>query len=155
MPNTLTRGQVAEAAAGIGVYATKTVTFDGGTTNNMGDFDGTGNPYKLFTVTGTVFMKLFAVCNVDLAGASATINVGTTLSVAGLIATATGTNIDAGEIWHDNSPDASVELSSVATEKIVKADVYQTVNTANITSGSITYHCIWKPISNDGFVAAT
>ena len=110
MADTFTRGQVAEAAAGIGAYATKTVTFAGGTTNDMGDFDGTGNPYTLFRVTGTVLMKLFAVCTADLAGASATLEIGTALSTAGLIAQTTATNIDNNEIWHDATPDASIEL---------------------------------------------
>lgn len=154
MADNFTRGQVAEAAAGIGAYCTKTVTFAGGTTNDMGDFDGTGNPYKLFTVTGTVLVKLFATCSADLAGASATVEIGTTLSTAGLIAQTTATNIDNGEIWHDATPDASIELSSVATEKIVNQSIYQKVATANVTSGTITYHCIWKPISNDGNVVA-
>jgi len=154
MADTFTRGQVAESAAGIGAYCSKSVTFAGGTTNNMGDFDGTGNPYTLFTVTGTVLMKLFAVCTADLAGASATLEVGTALSTAGLIAQTTATNIDNNEIWHDATPDASIELSSVATEKIVNQNVIQKVGTANITSGSITYHCIWKPISNNGLVVA-
>jgi len=154
MADSFTRGQVAEAAAGIGAYATKTVTFAGGTTNDPGDFDGTGNPMTLFSVTGTVLMKLFATCSADLTGASATIAVGTALSSAGLIASTTATNIDANEIWHDATPDASIELSSVATEKIVRQNVIQTVGTANITAGTVTYHCIWKPISNDGLVVA-
>ena len=154
MADTITRGQLAEAAAGIGIYATKTVTFAGGTANDIGDFDGTGNPCKLFTVTGTVKMKLFAVCEVDLTGASATVEVGTTASTAALIAQTTATGIDAGEIWHDATPDSSVELSSVATEKIVTADVYQKVATANVTAGKITYHCMWVPISNNGNVVA-
>lgn len=150
----LTRGQIAEAAAGIGAYCTKTVTFAGGTANNMGDFDGTGNPYTLFTVSGTVKMKLFGVCSTNLAGALGTVQVGTALSTAGLIALTTGTDIDAGEIWHDATPDASIELSTIATEKIVNQKVIQTVATANITSGVITYHCMWVPISNDGDVVA-
>lgn len=150
----LTRGQIAEAAAGIGAYATKSVTFAGGTTNDIGDFDGTGNPATLFTVTGTVLMKLFATVDTTVQGASATIAVGTALSTAGLIASTTATNLAVNEIWHDATPDASIELSSVATEKIVRQNVIQTVGTANITAGAITYHCIWKPISLDGNVVA-
>jgi hypothetical protein len=150
----LTKGQREEAAAGIGAYATKSMTFAGGTTNDPGDFDGTGNPATLFTVTGTVLMKLFATCDTNLAGASATIAVGTALSTTGLIASTTAANIAANEIWHDATPDASIELSTIATEKIVKQNVIQTVGTANITSGVLTYHCIWKPISLDGNVVA-
>ena len=150
----LTRGQVAEAAAGIGAYVAKTVTFAGGTANDMGDFDGTGNPYTLFTVTGMVMMKLFATCGTDLAGAAATVQVGATGATAALIPLTTATDIDASEIWHDATPDARIELTSVLTEKIVNSNVIQTVATANVTGGVLTYHCIWKPISPDGLVVA-
>lgn len=132
--------------------SSKSVTFAGGTANNMGDFDGTGNPYTLFNVTGTVFMKLFAVCGTDLAGATATVEVGTALSTAGLIAQTTATDIGAGEIWHDATPDTSVEASTVAAEKIVNQDVIQTVGTANITGGALTYYCLWRPISANATV---
>lgn len=132
----------------------KSMTFAGGTTNDPGDFDGTGNPATLFTVTGQVFMKLYAVCGTDLAGATATISVGTALSTAALIAQTTATNIDANEIWHDASPDASIELSSVLTEKIVNQNVIQTVGTANITSGQVTYYCLWRPLSPGATVVA-
>lgn len=150
----LTTGELQAAAAGIGAYAQKTMTFAGGTVNDPGDHDGTGDPSTLFTVTGTVKMKLFATCTTLLAGATATIEVGTALTTAGLIAQTTATNIVANEIWHDATPDASIELWSVATEKIVRQNVIQTVGTANITSGVLVYHCIWTPISLDGNVVA-
>jgi hypothetical protein len=136
-----------------GFVATKTVTFTGGTNAN-GDFDGTGNPSTLFTVTGTIRCKLLAKCTTNLAGASATLSVGTALSAAGLIALTTATDIDAGEIWHDANPDASVELSSVLTEKIVSQDIKATVGTANITSGVIVFTLYWYPLSYDGNVVA-
>lgn len=134
--------------------ASKTVTFAGGTTNDIGDFDGTGNPATLFTVTGTVRMKLFATCGLTLVGATATIAVGTALSNAALIASTTATNVATNEIWHDATPDASIELWTIATEKIVRQNVIQTVGTANITAGSLTYHCLWAPISANANVVA-
>jgi len=150
----LTQGKVQQLAA-LGYFPVeKSMTFAGGTTNDPGDHDGTGDPATLFTVTGQVFMKLFAVCEVALEGASATIAVGTALSSAGLIASTTAANIIANEIWHDATPDASIELSSVATEKIVNQNVIQTVGTANITAGRLKYFCLWKPISADGNVVA-
>jgi len=144
----LTQGQLYETTALGGQMATKTMTFAGGTTNDPGDFDGTGNPATLFTVTGVVRMRLFAVCNTNLAGATATLSVGTASTTAGLIAQTTATDIDANEIWYDATPDATVELYSVATEKIVTQNVIQTVGTANITSGALTYYCIWAPVSD-------
>lgn len=137
-----------------GFIATKTMTFAGGTTNDPGDYDGTGNPATLFDVTGSIRCKLLAKCTTNLAGASATVSVGTALSAAGLIASTTATNLAANEIWHDNAPDASVELTSVLTEKIVSQDIIQTVGTANITGGVIVYTLFWYPLSYDGNAVA-
>ena len=52
--------------------AEKEITFVGGTPNAIGDFDGTGNPFDIFTVTGTVRMKIYAICTTNLAGAAGT-----------------------------------------------------------------------------------
>jgi len=131
------------------------VTFAGGTANNLGDYDGTGNPATLFTITGSVLLRLLAICTTSLAGTSATVEVGTALSTAGLIALTTATEIDINEIWHDaTTPDSSIELSSVLTEKIVSQDVIQTVKTANITAGVIKYIALYYPLSSDGSVVA-
>ena len=130
----------------------KVMTFAGGTTNDPGDYDGTGNPATLFVVKGTVRMRILAKCITNLAGASATIAVGTALSATGLITTTTATDIDANEIWHDATPDASVEATSVLAEKIVSQNVIQTVATANITAGKIIYTCIWYPLTENAEV---
>ena len=150
----LTRGELMQAAAGLGAVTEKVMTFAGGTTNDPGDHDGTGDPATLFTVTGTVLMKIFALCEATLVGATATIEVGTAINTAGLIAQTTATNIAINEIWHDATPDASVEASTVVAERIVNQNVIQTVGTANITSGVIRYIAVWKPISLDGDVSA-
>lgn len=144
----LTQGQLNETQALGGQITSKTITFDGGTTNAIGDHDGTGDPFSIFTVTGVVSMRLFAVVATGLAGATATIEVGTAINTAGLIAQTTATNLAANEIWHDATPDASVELATVAAEKIVSQSVIGTVGTANITSGVLNFYCIWKPLSD-------
>jgi hypothetical protein len=133
--------------------AEKTMTFAGGTVNDPGDFDGTGNPATLFTVSGTVYMKLFAVVQTDLAGAGATLIVGTAKNTSGLLALTTATDLDQYEIWHDATPDASIEAATVATEKIVNQNVIQTAATANITSGVLRYICMWRPITANASVA--
>lgn len=132
----------------------KSVTFAGGTTDSWGDDGGALDGGALFTVTGTVRVRIFGVCTVNLAGA-ATINVGTSKTAAGIIAqVADAEDIDAGDIWHDNTPDANVEASSVATEKIVAngEDIRLYNGTTNITAGAITFFCSWFPISADGKV---
>lgn len=123
--------------------------FAGGTTNARGDEGGTNDPYTLFTVTGDVEVRIFGVCTTDLAGATATISVGTVMTPAGLIASTTATDIDTGELWHDATPDANVELLTVAPAKIIVngADIIESVGTADITSGNIYYVCLWQGLS--------
>jgi len=150
----LTQGQLNETQALGGQLVSKTITFAGGTTNAIGNHDGTGDPFTIFEVEGTVALKVLAICTTSLEGASATLRVGTALSDAGLIASTTATDIDANEIWHDATPDASVEATSVLTEKIVSQDVIGTVGTANITSGVITFTAIWKPLVDGSTVTA-
>ena len=106
----------------------------------------------LFSVTGTVLLRVLAVCKTLIAGASSTIEVGIDGNTAKLIAQITATNLIAGEIWHDASPDSKVELSSVLAENIVSDDVILTVATANVTSGVIKFIALWYPLSKDGNV---
>lgn len=131
----------------------KSVTFTAGTNEN-GDYDGTGNPSALLTVTGVVELSIIALCTVNLAGAGATVEVGTTTNTAGLLAQTTATDIGAKDIWHDATPDATIELTSVVTRKIVTENVSVKVGTANITAGAITFVVRWAPISSDGNVVA-
>ena len=132
-----------------------TVTFDGGTTNAIGDFNGTGNPVTMFTVTGTVELSVIAVCETSLTGDSSTVSLGTAVTTAGLLAVTIGTSIDVNEIWHDATVDASVELTSVAGRYIVNQDVILTCATANVTAGVIRFIVKWAPISVDGKVVVT
>lgn len=153
MAQSLTRGQLAEIAALGGLTAVKTMTFAGGTTNDPGDYDGTGNPATLFTVTGgMVLVKLYARVTTALAGASATLSVGTTVSAAGLIASTTATNLAVNEVWNDASPDSSTEADSTA--KVVSQSIIQTAGTANITSGVIEYVAVWKPLTEGATLVA-
>ena len=132
----------------------KSITFIGGTPNAIGDHDGTGDPFTIFTVTGEVKVKIIGICTTTIVGALSTLEVGVTGTTAGILPQTTGTDIDVNEIWHDASPDSGVEASSVMTEKIIanSLDVIGTVGTANITAGVIKFICLWRPLSKDGNV---
>jgi len=134
--------------------AEKTITFAGATPNAIGDHDGTGDPFDIFTVTGTVRVKVYAICTTLLAGAAGTLEIGVAGATASLIAMSTGTDIDASEIWHDATPDSGVEADTVAPEMIVanSLNIRGEVKTANLDSGVIKFYCLWKPISRDGNV---
>ena len=122
--------------------------------NENGDYDGTGNPQTLFTITGTVLLRILAVCEEDLTSSGGTIEVGTALSAAGMIAQTTASAVDVNEIWHDNSPDSSIEATTVLTQKIVNQDIIQTIGTADVSAGKIRYIALWYPLSAGASVEA-
>jgi len=126
----------------------KSITYVAGTTGATGATD-------ICTVTGIVALSIFGVCSTNLAGASATIEAGTAISTAGLIAQTTATDIDVNEIWHDASPDSNIELTSVISKNIITDDIIQTIATAAISAGVITYYILWSPISSNGNVTLT
>ena len=130
-----------------------------GSANARGDHDGTQDPTTLFTVTGDVLVRIFGVCTVALAGASATIEVGVTGNTAGLLALTTGTDIDANDIWFAAAPaDIGVTaLSDVATPILIvnSLNIIETLKTANLTGGDIYYVCIWRRLSGDGNVVGS
>jgi hypothetical protein len=131
---------------------TADAVFDGGTTDARGDFDGTGNPTTVFEVTGVVMVTAFALCTDDLVGSNATIRLGTADNNASLIASTTGTNIDDGDVWSGTTPGAG--SSGLNDPSVVIDDIIETVGTANLTAGELTYYCIWWPLSEDGNVTA-
>lgn len=134
------------------ILTEKTITFNGATTDAVGDEGGALDPFTIFDVVGTISCKLLAICTVSLAGASATLEIGTALTTNGLIAQTTGEDIDANDIWHDATPDASVEAATVLVEKVVSQDIIGTVGTADITAGAIKFILLWKPLTADADV---
>lgn len=142
---------VDEIIAGIGHQTYQRVTFGAGQTS------GKIGTIPLFTVTGTVSMRIIATCEVALTGASATIEVGTITNTAGIIAQTTATNLAAKEIWHDATPDATVEAETgtVSGTFRVTEDVAIKIATAAVTGGRIAFSCIWKPLYPDSYVVAT
>ena len=109
--------------------------------------------FKIADVTGVVSVQVFAVCGVDLVSAGGgTLEVGTALSTAALIAQTTATDLDVGDIWIDATPTTSVELTSALTAKVVTQDINYVVGTADISAGALTFYILWSPISDDGLV---
>jgi hypothetical protein len=118
---------------------------------------GAAGAHTLFTVTGTVLVRLAAVCTENLAGATATLEVGIAASTAAIIAQTTATDIDDGDIWHDASPDSELESVSTLAEYIISDsnNIIATVATATISDGTIEFYCFWEALSADGNVVAT
>ena len=138
------------SAAGLGEYGEhKSVTFNGTTgAGEAGEID-------LFTVTGGVIIRLACICTTSLtSGAGATVEVGISGSTAAFIAQTTAVDIDGGEIWHDATPDAEIEATTVMADYILGNgnDIILTVATDNVSTGVLQFQAWWTPITSGASV---
>ena len=139
-----------------GLRCEKVITFAGGTTDAWGDHDGALDGAAVFTITGTVLLRVVGIVETTLVGA-ATIELGVTGATAVLLPqVADASGMAAGEIWHmtDANVDAKVEASSVLIEKIVAngLDAILTLGSANVTASKIRFLAAWYPLSQNGLV---
>jgi hypothetical protein len=128
-----------------GIVASKAITYVAATTGATG-------ATTLFTVTGTVAVRVFGVVSgADLTG-NGTLEVGVAGGTALILAQTTGTDLDVGQVWIDTGP----ALVEVLPSPLIVAgkDIIQTIGTDTITAGTITYYCAWTPLSDDGNVVA-
>lgn len=132
---------------GLGFTDTKEITYVASTTGATG-------ATTLFTVTGTVAVRVFAICStlLDQTGATATLEVGITGNTAAVIAQTAATAIDAGEIWYGTNP----PTVGVMPNQLILAgtDIIQTIAGNTVKEGVLTYYCLWYPISSNGNVVA-
>lgn len=124
----------------------KAITFLTATTGAVGNT-------TLATVTGVVAVQIFAVVGTTttITGGS-TIEVGATGNTAGLLAQVASDALDVNEIWHDGTPDKTIELTSVLVKNIVSQNIVQKITTQPIKTGAVTYYILWAPISANGNV---
>lgn len=150
-------GHELSALDSFNVAVSRPSAFTGGTPNTRGADGGTSDPFTLFTVTGDVLVRIFGVCTVDIAGATATLEVGVAGNTALLIAQTVGTDIDANKIWSDTTPTIGDTLASVLGPFVVPngLDIIETVGTTDVTGGNIYYVCLWRPLSTDGLVQSS
>lgn len=148
---------------GRGIVTKRTLTFNGGTTNDWGDDGGDLDGGVVYTVTGLVEVQLYGRCTEDLVG-GATVEVGVTGGVAIFCAQVTDTTIDENHIYLQDSTPATSFLvgaeeqeaaNNLPTYALNGLDIILTTTTTNTTSGVIDFYCIWTPISDNGNVTAT
>lgn len=132
---------------------TKTFTFTG-----AAGFGQANDTINLFTVTAGVDISFEAFPTTNL-----TVSAGTTLEIgfagdtADLIAQTDPTTIDAGEVWHDATPDKKHELTSDASkDRVLNGDnIIATVGAGgNITAGVITFSVLYTPRTSGALVEA-
>jgi hypothetical protein len=130
-----------------GLVATKAITYVAGTTGAIG-------PITLFTVTGCVCVRVWGVCGLTLVGA-ATLEVGISGATAVVLAQiADATALLTNELYLDATPTTQVEAMPARLLIGNGQDIIQTIGSAAISAGQLTYYCVWAPISADGNVVA-
>ena len=119
-------------------------------------FSSTSGAQTLFTVTGDVILRVFGICKTNVASAGGcNISVGVSGATTKFITTTDATALAANEIWHDASPDASIEADTVSATYIVSngQDIILTPS-ATLDSGEIDFYCQFRTLSDDGNVVA-
>lgn len=132
-----------------GLIESKAITYAAATTGATG-------ATTLFTVTGCVAVRVFGVCSDTLtSGGTPTLEVGIALDTAVILAQiANATGLATNELYLDATPTTKVE--AMPSRLLIGAgqDIIQTIGSATITGGTLTYYCVWAPISTDGNVVA-
>jgi hypothetical protein len=108
----------------------------------------------IFTVTGDVRVKVFAVCSESLVvAASGTIEVGVVGATAALLAQLIASGLTVGLVWTDASPD---EIQAEPGKFIIAngADIKQKITTGAVTDGTLKYYCEWEALSDGANVVA-
>ena len=111
----------------------------------------------LFTVTGDVIVKIFAVAKASMTSGSAiTVEVGVSGNTAVLIAQiADAKDLVINEIWQDATPTNTVEaVGTPVADGIIISNGQDIILTPSgtFTAGSCDYYVSWKPLSVDGNV---
>lgn len=59
-----------------------------------------------------------------------------------------------GEIWHDATPDATVEATTVMAENLVTEDVIFTVAEEALNGGVLQFYAMWYPLGESSDLVA-
>lgn len=132
----------------------KRITFAGGTSNAIGDKDGSLATFPIFTVTGDVMVWVFGICKTSLVGAG-TLEVGVTGNTASILAQiADATTLDENMVYLDATP-ALAESAAFKSHIIGGGlDINGKVTGTDITAGVVDFYCFYRPLSENGRVVA-
>lgn len=142
------RDSVRQVPVDLGInmtYLPLTVDFSSATWNTVAT-------HELFTVTGTVYVRMIPVCSADLTGASGTISLGVEGATTAFVAATTGTGIDSGEIWLSSTPATNYAGTAIINSVVSGADIGYAITGQALTAGTITFHLWWDAVSDGAYV---
>ena len=134
-------------------HVRKTITFTGASGLGLVDV-----VVPIFTITGRVLLEdICAYCTVNLAGATATISLGTAIDVDAFIAVTTATDVDADEWWTGAAPAAgskspvNVETGGLVIsqgKKLLREDIIVNPLVETVTGGVLIVDAWHRPITD-------
>jgi len=114
-----------------------------------------------FTVTGDVMVRVWGVVGgtaITTTSGTTTLSVGTTEAVAACLPATTVDNSDfaATDVWVDNNPEDDAGSVATTSQVIIGggADISMFRSVDDITAGSLTLYCEWRPLSAGATVVA-
>jgi len=128
----------------------KVVAFDG----NAGK--GAVGNITLFYVTGDVLCRVFGMVSETLVSAGGgTLTVGSAGNTAGILSSIAASALLNNDIFVSGSSPAEVAtIANSYTAVNNGADITATIATAAVTDGTITFYCVWRPLSVGASVVA-
>lgn len=121
----------------------------------------TGNsPVTVFTVTGTVMLRLMPYVTVAFTSTSSTgtLALGTSDNASSITAatTANGTNFAAGDVWTTTTTTKGNVLANTGNWLLVRGTetVTVTIGTNSMTAGGMVIICQWIPLTSGASVVA-
>jgi hypothetical protein len=125
-------------------HFTKQITFTGLTGAGL-----INENVPVATVSGRVLLHaVHGYCITDLAGATATVSLGTVGNVGELIGVTTATTIDSGEIWRSATPD--VGIGPTVGDHVTSLSLVINCLTASVSAGVLEVSLLWLPMSVGG-----
>lgn len=122
-----------------GYLLSKTVTMDGSLS------------YNLFTVSGLVYIYLFALVGSDVTDVGDNVTVGIPSLTNRFMTAITATSLDAGEVWISGTSTLGYGPIPANYWRIIHENILM-YSTVNVIGGQITFYCFWKPISSGATV---
>jgi hypothetical protein len=124
------------------------ITFAAGTT-------GAVATHEILTVTGLVRLRIIALCTVNVAGAGS-VQFGVEGATNAIIASTTGADLDAGELWYDATPTTAFDTFALTVfDRVINGlDVGYEVTADTLTGGNVTFYYWWEPLNSTGAVVA-
>jgi len=129
--------------------ATVTADFTSATWNTVAT-------HELLTVTGTVRIRLLAVCTGTLtSGGAGQIQLGHESDTDLYIAATDESAITTGDLWNSTTNTAENPLSTAIFDRVVNGlDIGYEITGGAMTGGTIVFYCWWEPLTSGATVAA-